>query len=75
MIWRRLTGSVLLALAGVCAFLGFERLRDFAEVGAISPLRDLAFAGIWYLLLAACLIAAVVDFRSARAHSRLGRGE
>ena len=75
MFWRRLTGSLLLVLAGVCAFLGFERLRDFAEIGSVSPLKDLAFASVWYLLLAACLIAAYADFRSARTHSRFGRGE
>ena len=63
MLWHRLTGSLLLGLGAVCAFLGFERMRDFADSLNASPLRDLVFAAAWWLLLTACLIAAFYDFR------------
>lgn len=65
MLVHRVTGSLLLGLAAVCGYLGFERMRDFADFGG-AALRDLGFAAAWWLLLAGCLIAAVYDFQRSR---------
>jgi hypothetical protein len=72
MLWHRVTGTLLIALAALCAFLGYERMQDFFAFGD-SPLRDLALATLWWLLLAGCVIGAAYDFRRARVWS--GRGE
>lgn len=64
-LWHRLTGSLLLALAAVCGYFGFERMRAFAEFD-VAALRELGFAAAWWLLLAGCLVAAFYDFRRAR---------
>lgn len=65
MWWSRLTGLLLLALAGLCGVLGFSAMRDFA--GLAGSLSDLALATLWWLLVAACVIAAYHDFRRADA--------
>ena len=65
MLWHRLTGSMLIGLAAVCGFFGYERMRDVAALD-VSPLRDLGFAAVWWLLLTGCLVAAFYDFRSGR---------
>lgn len=71
-LWHRLTGSMLVALAGLCGYFGFERMHDFAA-GDASALRDLGFAAAWWLLFAASLIAAFFDFR--RGHARVKAAE